>query len=133
MANSVSFWHFRLLSTGTIEEKICQHQAQNRALSSCVAHYEERHFSLAQLEELFRLEAETISDTHDTPLNCKSCNLNKVQIEESPAEADCNGHLKDWYHAADKKYLVDGLLIRARDKGVTHVMHQKAHFATPIP
>lgn len=53
---------------GTIEEKIFQRQAHKKALSSCVVDREEdveRHFSLADLRELFKLEKGTLSDTHD--------------------------------------------------------------------
>uniref|UniRef100_A0A8D3E029 DNA repair and recombination protein RAD54-like n=1 Tax=Scophthalmus maximus TaxID=52904 RepID=A0A8D3E029_SCOMX len=59
---------YRLLSTGTIEEKILQRQAHKKALSSCVVDEEqdvERHFSLGELRELFTLNEETTSDTHD--------------------------------------------------------------------
>lgn len=59
---------YRLLSTGTIEEKIFQRQAHKKALSSCVVDNEddvERHFSLADLRDLFKLEEQTNSDTHD--------------------------------------------------------------------
>lgn len=54
--------------TGTIEEKILQRQAHKKALSSCVVDEEqdvERHFSLGELRELFTLNEETVSDTHD--------------------------------------------------------------------
>ena len=54
--------------TGTIEEKILQRQAHKKALSSCVVDEEqdvERHFSLGELRELFLLNEETASDTHD--------------------------------------------------------------------
>lgn len=54
--------------TGTIEEKILQRQAHKKALSSCVVDEEqdvERHFSLGELRELFILNEETTSDTHD--------------------------------------------------------------------
>ncbi|XP_045905125.1 DNA repair and recombination protein RAD54-like isoform X1 [Micropterus dolomieu] len=59
---------YRLLSTGTIEEKILQRQAHKKALSSCVVDEEqdvERHFSLGELRELFTLNEKTTSDTHD--------------------------------------------------------------------
>ncbi|KAF5909390.1 DNA repair and recombination protein RAD54-like, partial [Clarias magur] len=59
---------YRLLSTGTIEEKILQRQAHKKALSSCVVDEEqdvERHFSLEELRELFTLNENTLSDTHD--------------------------------------------------------------------
>ncbi|PKU41502.1 dna repair and recombination protein rad54-like [Limosa lapponica baueri] len=59
---------YRLLSTGTIEEKIFQRQTHKKALSSCVVDEEqdvERHFSLGELKELFTLNETTTSDTHD--------------------------------------------------------------------
>jgi hypothetical protein len=64
----VSYWLFFLLQTGTIEEKIFQRQAHKKALSSCVVDNEEdvaRHFSLADLRDLFKLETDTLSDTHN--------------------------------------------------------------------
>ena len=45
-----------------------QRQAHKKALSSCVVDQEEdveRHFSLAELRELFKLDEQTTSDTHD--------------------------------------------------------------------
>ena len=54
--------------TGTIEEKIFQRQAHKKALSSCVVDNEEdveRHFSLGDLRDLFKLNESTASDTHD--------------------------------------------------------------------
>ena len=59
---------YRLLAVGTIEEKIFQRQAHKKALSSCVLDQEEnveKHFSLAELRNLFKLEKSTKSDTHD--------------------------------------------------------------------
>ena len=59
--------HF-ISKVGTIEEKIFQRQAHKKALSSCVVDREEdveRHFSLADLRDLFKLEKGTLSDTHD--------------------------------------------------------------------
>jgi len=56
------------IQTGTIEEKIFQRQAHKKALSSCVVDNEEdvaRHFTLADLKDLFKLEKNTLSDTHD--------------------------------------------------------------------
>jgi DNA repair and recombination RAD54-like protein len=59
---------YRLLSTGTMEEKIFQRQAHKKALSSCVVDNEEdveRHFSINELRDLFTLNENTKSDTHD--------------------------------------------------------------------
>lgn len=57
-----------LCQTGTIEEKIFQRQTHKKALSSCVVDKEEdieRHFSLQELRQLFQLNEDTTSDTHD--------------------------------------------------------------------
>ena len=57
-----------IFQTGSIEEKIFQRQAHKKALSSCVVDNEEnveRHFSLEELRHLFRLNEDTMSDTHD--------------------------------------------------------------------
>ena len=59
---------YRMLAVGTIEEKIFQRQTHKKALSSCVVDQEEdveRHFSLSDLRDLFKLETGTVSDTHD--------------------------------------------------------------------
>lgn len=56
------------IQTGTIEEKIFQRQAHKKALSSCVIDKEEdveKHFSRDELRDLFQLNEDTISDTHD--------------------------------------------------------------------
>ena len=56
------------LETGTIEEKMLQRQTHKKALSSCVVDQEEdveRHFSLGDLRDLFKLSEQTLSDTHD--------------------------------------------------------------------
>ncbi|KAM9762081.1 LOW QUALITY PROTEIN: DNA repair and recombination protein RAD54-like [Menidia menidia] len=65
---------YRLLATGTIEEKILQRQAHKQALSSCVVDQQnmERRFSLQELRELFSLK-ETRSDTHDRWVGTSSC------------------------------------------------------------
>ena len=64
--NADSSWP--IFQTGTIEEKIFQRQAHKKALSSCVVDKEEdveRHFSLGDLRDLFTLNEDTLSDTHD--------------------------------------------------------------------
>lgn len=96
-----------IVQAGSIEEKIFQRQAHKKALSSTVVDMNEetaRHFSVAELRDLFRLE-ETESDTHKK-LKCKRC-LNKIQIKNPPDEADCTNDLSLWYHCWDKKGLAD--------------------------
>ena len=91
----------------------------------------ERHFSLSELKELFRLEESTKSDTHDK-LNCKICE-NGLPLRDPPAEADCTRDLTDWYHCPNKKGLVDQLLKKVWDQGITYCMHQKSHIQKDIP
>lgn len=58
---------YRLLATGSIEEKIFQRQTHKKALSNTVVDNEEngeRHFSVDDLRDLFSFDQVTISDTH---------------------------------------------------------------------
>ncbi|XP_072023954.1 LOW QUALITY PROTEIN: DNA repair and recombination protein RAD54-like [Amphiura filiformis] len=120
---------YRLLSTGSIEEKIFQRQAHKKALSSCVVDNEEnveRHFSLEELRSLFKLKEDTISDTHDK-FKCRRC-VNNIQVRAPPDDSDCNSDLIHWYHCADKKGLVDTMLKRAWDtKSISFVFHHRSH------
>ncbi|KAL9090802.1 MAG: hypothetical protein Q9159_001743 [Coniocarpon cinnabarinum] len=66
---------YRLVSTGSIEEKIFMRQSHKQSLSSCVvdsAEDVERHFSFDDLRELFKLREDTKSETHDT-FTCTRC------------------------------------------------------------
>lgn len=59
---------YRLLATGSIEEKIFQRQTHKKALSTTVVDHNEdneRHFTQDDLKDLFRVEGVTLSDTHD--------------------------------------------------------------------
>ncbi|XP_050305885.1 DNA repair and recombination protein RAD54-like [Anthonomus grandis grandis] len=119
---------YRFFSAGTIEEKIFQRQAHKKALSSTIVDMNEetaRHFSVAELRDLFRLE-NTESDTH-AKLKCKTC-LNKIPIKNPPDEADCTSDLSLWYHCWDKKGLADVVLKQIWDvcKYISFVFHQKS-------
>ncbi|KAK7194190.1 DNA repair and recombination protein RAD54 [Novymonas esmeraldas] len=66
---------YRLLSTGTIEEKIYQRQVSKQGLSANVVDMQEdskQHFTLEELRSLFKYKADTLCDTHDL-LGCTSC------------------------------------------------------------
>lgn len=66
---------YRFISTGTIEEKIFQRQANKQALSSAVVDEKEdaeRHFSLDSLRKLFLFNENTLCETHET-FKCKRC------------------------------------------------------------
>uniref|UniRef100_A0A2C9K9D2 DNA repair and recombination protein RAD54-like n=1 Tax=Biomphalaria glabrata TaxID=6526 RepID=A0A2C9K9D2_BIOGL len=119
---------YRLIATGTIEEKIFQRQAHKKALSSCVVDNEqdvERHFSLGELRELFTLNENTISDTHDK-FKCRRC-VNNIQVKPPPDDSDCTCDLSQWNHSADKKGLNDIILKSAWESSVTFVFHHKSH------
>lgn len=125
---------YRLLSTGTIEEKIFQRQAHKKALSSCVVDNEEdvaRHFTLADLKDLFKLERNTLSDTHDK-FKCKRC-VNRIQVKPPGEEFDCTADLSFWHHSADKRTLVDGILKQCWDAGVSFVFYQRSHQQKTTP
>lgn len=119
---------YRLISTGTIEEKILQRQAHKKALSSCVVDEEqdvERHFSLGELRELFTLNEETSSDTHDK-FRCRRC-VCSSQVRPPPEDSDCTSNLSQWNHCFDKRGLVDGVLKGAWDAAVSFVFQQRSH------
>ncbi|KAJ8418593.1 hypothetical protein AAFF_G00000920 [Aldrovandia affinis] len=119
---------YRLLSTGTIEEKILQRQAHKKALSSCVVDEEqdvERHFSLGELKELFSLTEDTASDTH-TRFRCRRC-VNGRQVRPPPEDADCTSNLSHWHHCSDKRGLRDAVLQASWDAAVSFVFHQRSH------
>ena len=119
---------YRMLAVGTIEEKIFQRQAHKKALSSCVVDQEEdveRHFSLSDLRDLFKLEKNTLSDTHDK-FKCRRC-VAGVEVRGPPSDSDCNSDLSAWHHASTKKGLMDMALKQVWDTGVTFVFHHKSH------
>ena len=77
---------YRFISTGTIEEKIFQRQANKQALSSAVVDEKEdaeRHFSLDALRQLFLFNEKTLCETHET-FKCKRCKDGK-QLDKAPA------------------------------------------------
>ncbi|CAM9339661.1 unnamed protein product [Rangifer tarandus platyrhynchus] len=122
---------YRLLSAGTIEEKIFQRQSHKKALSSCVVDEEqdvERHFSLGELKELFTLDEANLSDTHDR-LRCRRC-VNNHQVWPPPDGSDCTSDLAQWNHSTDKRGLKDEVLQAAWDAAstaITFVFHQRSH------
>ncbi|VDM28272.1 unnamed protein product [Toxocara canis] len=90
---------YRLLATGTIEEKMFQRQTHKKALSSCVVDEEvdvARHFSKDQLRHLFEFKADIASDTHNT-LRCTRC-INGIESREPRESSDTGSDLSEWYH-----------------------------------
>ena len=88
---------YRFISTGTIEEKIFQRQAQKLALSSSVVDEKEdveRHFSVDALRKLFEFKDSTLCETHDT-FKCKRCKDGKQMVK---APALLYGDASTWNH-----------------------------------
>lgn len=93
---------YRFISTGSIEEKIFQRQAQKQALSSCVVDEKEdteRHFSLDDLRKLFLFKENTLCETHDT-FKCKRCK-DGHQVEKSSALL--YGDASTWNHFTNEE------------------------------
>ncbi|WVQ96659.1 hypothetical protein IAU59_003765 [Kwoniella sp. CBS 9459] len=88
---------YRFQTTGTIEEKIFQRQCQKQNLSACVVDEAEdtaRHFTQDDLRQLFKYNAQTASDTHDT-YKCKRCKDGKQFVK---APALLYGDASTWNH-----------------------------------
>ncbi|KAF8623451.1 hypothetical protein AX15_006237 [Amanita polypyramis BW_CC] len=93
---------YRFISTGTIEEKIFQRQANKQALSSAVVDEKEdteRHFSLELLRQLFLFNEKTICETHET-FKCKRCKNDKQVIR---AQALLYGDASTWNHFTNEE------------------------------
>jgi superfamily II DNA or RNA helicase len=79
---------YRLLCTGTIEEKIYQRQVSKEGLSANVIDMQQdskQHFSNEDLKALFQFKRDTLCDTHDL-LGCK-CNVKKEVSASAPTFA----------------------------------------------
>jgi DNA repair and recombination protein RAD54 and RAD54-like protein len=119
---------YRFVATGTIEEKIFQRQTHKKALSNTVVDNDEgeRHFSMTDLKDLFKLEENTVSDTHDI-FKCKRC-MNNIQVTNPPEESDCTSDLSQWFHCSNNRGLPDEVLSRSWDitKNVSFVFHHRS-------
>ena len=104
---------YRFISTGTIEEKIFQRQANKQALSSSVVDEKEdveRHFSLDSLRKLFLFNDETLCETHET-FKCKRCKPDGQQFVKAPAML--YGDTSTWNHFANEALKpIQDLLLR---------------------
>lgn len=116
------------MQTGTIEEKIFQRQAHKKALSSTVVDQNEdceRHFTLSDLRDLFRLE-ETVSDTHGK-FKCARC-VNNIQVRPPPDDSDCTSDLSNWFHGWNNRSIADMVLKEIWDiaRYISFVFHHKS-------
>ena len=53
--------------------------------------------------------------------------MNNIQVRPPPDDADCTNDLSMWHHCASSKGVVDTVLKRAWDAGVSFVFHQRSH------
>ncbi|RCH97478.1 DNA-dependent ATPase protein rad54 [Rhizopus stolonifer] len=115
---------YRFIASGTIEEKIFQRQSHKQSLSNCVvdeATDMERHFSVADMRQLFALHTKSESETHDT-FKCKRCIQGK---QHSPAESMNYGDSSTWNHYdKDLIRLPDPMLLPEARKGIVSYVFQ---------
>jgi superfamily II DNA or RNA helicase len=126
---------YRLLSTGTIEEKVYQRQVSKQGLSANVVDMQDdskQHFTADELRALFTYRPDTVCDTHDL-LGCKchapqqsasggskadGAGAPKMQFKrvgDTAATAKVGGprmdELKGWDHVADaSRFALDKVL-----------------------
>ena len=105
---------YRLLSTGTIEEKIYQRQVSKQGLSANVVDMKEdskQHFTLEELKALFDFHADTVCDTYDLLVDAHRGNSASavgadgrlhMQFKRSEKKSGPRmDELKSWIHVND--------------------------------
>ena len=138
---------YRMLATGSIEEKIFQRQTHKKALSNTVVDNDDsmRHFTKDDLRDLFSIDENCVSETHTMlvdsscdprrlwlfiPSNRFKCNrcVNNIQVKLPPESSDCTSDLSQWFHCAQNKGIPDVALSQAWDiaKCVSFVFHHRS-------
>eukprot|EP00698_Gefionella_okellyi_P026043 TRINITY_DN9807_c0_g1_i1.p1 TRINITY_DN9807_c0_g1~~TRINITY_DN9807_c0_g1_i1.p1 ORF type:complete len:866 (-),score=178.01 TRINITY_DN9807_c0_g1_i1:61-2421(-) len=124
---------YRMLSTGSIEEKIYQRQISKTGLASSVLSVDEEapqtdsgsSFSTEDLRDIFTLNETTVCSTHDL-INCRC----KMQGLASSATMACQGDeaaskvaqlLSTYHHYADVTQVADATLANAYPEAVSFV------------
>ncbi|EDW76660.1 uncharacterized protein Dwil_GK15573 [Drosophila willistoni] len=120
---------YRLVASGSIEEKILQRQTHKKSLSSTIIDNNEsaeKHFTRDDLKDLFSFDSKILSDTHEK-LKCKRC-LQNVQTKPPPEDTDCTSHLSQWFHCSNNRGLPDDILAQAwtASKCVSFVFHHRS-------
>lgn len=131
---------YRLVATGTIEEKVLMRQAHKQSLSSVVVDEEqqvERHFSLQDLQKLFQLSDDTLSEMHDV-FRCKRCINNRQVFPPEEKLVNTGAQALDsstWNHFSQLELnKVNDPILRAASKGiVTYVFQNRSHQASASP
>ncbi|KAL6050256.1 DNA repair and recombination protein RAD54B [Balamuthia mandrillaris] len=137
---------YRMLSTGTIEEKIYQRQITKQALSASVVDAKQKsqqqskpQFTLEELRDLFRLRLDTPCDTHDL-LNCHCATASSSSSagsssstngEEEEEEEEEEIEIEEDYFDEEEEEEYTGLVRKAKKKKLTgKELDGWSHFST---
>merc|ERR550519_1407525 len=121
---------YRMVASGTIEEKMLQRQLHKKALSGVVVDEyntdESRRFSVSELRDLFKYK-ESKSVIHDS-LNCKRCRggieMKKPDKGSDPTDLGC------WNHTETANKCPDLVLRQSwqhRASAVSFLFHTQSH------
>ena len=129
------FLSFRLLATGSIEEKIFQRQISKQGLSGAVVDSKDLHtggktvhFSKEDLRDLFVFNSRTVSSTHDL-LGCSCCSEG-----ESGKEGTSEASREVINPEDDRKcqlFKTESLSSSKKIQGISELMDWR-HVATPF-
>lgn len=118
---------YRLLTTGTIEEKIYQRQISKASLSESVVdlnHLGSLKLTTAELKNLFTLTTDTVSLTHDL-LNCSCSGQDNGRISSSEESKTNDNETRDCQFTSDDKPSQQNLTINQ--------LRDWQHYKQPIP
>eukprot|EP01094_Clydonella_sp_ATCC50884_P001697 TRINITY_DN11277_c0_g1_i1.p1 TRINITY_DN11277_c0_g1~~TRINITY_DN11277_c0_g1_i1.p1 ORF type:complete len:347 (+),score=69.21 TRINITY_DN11277_c0_g1_i1:1655-2695(+) len=102
---------YRLICTGTIEEKIYQRQVTKMALSSAIVEKQTNdtpNFSTSDLKDLFTLREDTKCDTHDL-LCCRCCASSSAGVARKRSSVQVSALMK-WKHTPNLEDVDNELL-----------------------
>ncbi|CAO3659842.1 unnamed protein product [Umbelopsis ramanniana] len=120
---------YRLLTTGTIDEKIFQRQLNKSSLSESIMGLGEEpsvnHFSDSQIRDLFRLDTDTFCQTHDL-LRCKCSettkNMDSDELKQPFLTKNDIKSLEEWKHTAISENTVDNDILAIDDTILTQAL-----------
>lgn len=120
---------YRLLTTGTIDEKIFQRQLNKHSLSESIIGLNDEpsadHFTKNQIRDLFRLDTETYCQTHDL-LGCQ-CSISAKAMEENHDEQpfvtknDIKS-LAEWKHISISEDTTESTVLDISDSVLSKVL-----------
>lgn len=108
---------YRLLLTGTIDEKIWQRQLSKEGLSNSVldSAFGKVQFSKADLKDIFSLTTNTMCETHDLICDCwrKHSNAAAADARATTTHTNVSFDISRWQHLLDTANLDDQCLRQA--------------------